>query len=137
MFVCSYPATHCIIYTSVVVLRLNFSGRADRPTVPNHNNMLNYFCRLRLVLLLYIISYSTVVQVYYICICVQAHITRKSFRGGFDVDTPARGKFVGKILKRTRNKKQKKKDVQLYIIFIFNIIFEYTSAFHHYIIYSC
>jgi len=45
------------IHASIVVLRRNFSGRADRPIVPNHNNMLNYYyyCRLRLYNVYYII----------------------------------------------------------------------------------
>jgi len=66
----------CTLYTlaPVVVLRLNFPGRADRPTVPNHNNMLNYYyCRLRLCYY-YILHSATVYIIYiYIYIYVGAH----------------------------------------------------------------
>jgi hypothetical protein len=82
------------------VLRLNFLGHADRPTVPNHNNMLNRYCRLRLVLL-YIISDH---GVYYVFMRIGTSRVRCFVVVGVG-STPVRGKFVGKILKRTHKKK--------------------------------
>jgi len=61
----------CTLYTHapVVVLRPNFPGLADRPTVPNHNNMLNYYYYCRLRLYYYYILHSTTVYILYIYIC--------------------------------------------------------------------